>query len=130
MIAPLEVDCVGWLQNRLSEQMAGVKVSTELPSNLADSLPRVQLVPVGGGDDGIVVDEPRIIAHCFDATPSTARALALRLGTACRALVGTVAEGATMQSVTVTGMTVNNYPNTSVREIVRTIQPRIKTAGV
>ncbi len=130
MTRPLEVDCVGWLQNRLTEQMPGVKVSTELPSNLADSVPRVQLVQVGGQDDGVVVDEPRIVAHCFATTPAQARALALQVGTAYRTLVGVPAEGAVMQSVrNVGGLTVNNYPNTSVREIVRIDQPRIKTVG-
>ncbi len=129
MVRPLEADVISLGVKHLGPAM-GLQVAqvvTETPGNLTP--PLLQIVRAGGGDDGLVVDEPLVVTHCFAATPYEARALAYQAGTGWRALIGQVLDGMTIQSVrTVSGPQLTAYANTSLREAVRTDLIRIKPA--
>lgn len=67
----VEVEIVAWMHDDLS-----VRVLTELPENLADVLPVVQVQRVGGDDDGLRLDRALVDVDVYGPTRAAASALA------------------------------------------------------
>jgi hypothetical protein len=68
----VEAMLTGWLRTEL----AGPKVVTDLPGNLEDVLPVVQVIRIGGGRVNRFLIRPRIDVDCFAATREQAADLA------------------------------------------------------
>lgn len=129
MVAPLEVDVTGWIIDRLSDSLIGVRVSNKTPDKLETVLPVVRVVRTGGPDDGVILDIPTLVLHCYATTQQAANELAYRVMTALRGLLGAAADGAVMTRVRkLGGPSWNDYGNPNVAEAFLIVQARIKTA--
>lgn len=114
----------GWL-----EVHTGVITVTETDNDLAANLPQLQVVRIGGGDDGVVLDRPTFSVHAYAATRDAARKLALTARTALYAARGVVFEGAVVTRVaTIGGPAWTPYSNTNLRRFTATYQVSIKAA--
>lgn len=87
---------LGWLR----PQLAGVRVLTDLPGDLEQQLPVVQIVRVGGGRDfSYRLDQARVDIDCYAATRSAAAALAGQVRTLAGTLPNTETGGAVVTRV-------------------------------
>jgi hypothetical protein len=68
----VEAMLTGWLRT----QLAGPRVVTDIPGNLEDVLPVVQVTRVGGGRVDRFLPRPRIDVDCYAATREAAADLA------------------------------------------------------
>lgn len=136
MTSALEVDCTQLLLEILAPA-ALARVVTELPGALADAVPVLQVVRVGGPNDRIAIDEPTFVLHAFAAAvPSgqkTANMLLHRAFATLVAALGTVVavddQRATLLLVdSVSGPSPAPYENTNLRHSVSTIQARVRAA--
>ena len=77
----------------------GTRCVTDLPANLADVLPVIQVERFGGGDDTLTLDNANVDVDVYAADRATAEALADQVRLLMRAdLPGTVvADGAAFQ---------------------------------
>lgn len=136
-VQALEVDCDGFivatLYQRVVEPVSGLtaRIVTELPDTLADALPVIQVVRVGGGDDGVILEAPTVVLHGFAANQRQANRLLHAARTVLRTRVGYVvpidAGRAVMTRVrNVSGPLWAPYENTNLRHAVMTVQPYIK----
>lgn len=93
------------------------RVVTELPANLADVVPLIQVVRFGGSDDIWTVDSANVDVDTFAASRDGARSLAEQVRTALRLhLPGYASAGAACQSVTtISAPRWVPYDNTSLR---------------
>lgn len=66
----IEIELVARLGDRLS-----VRVLTDLPANLAEVLPVIQVQRVGGSDDGIRLDRALVDSNVYAATRAEASEL-------------------------------------------------------
>lgn len=127
MPAPLMVDATGMVRSWLAAQVVRARVVTETPADMAG--PTVRVLRAGGGDDGIVIDEPTMVLHCFDVTAELSRLLALDAGAGLRALLGVVHLGAVLTDLRkLAGPIAADYANTGLRQNILTYQLRIKPA--
>lgn len=108
----VEVELVAWLGAAVGE-----RVLTELPANLDDVLPVVQVQRVGGGDDGFRLDRALVDVDVYAATRAGASTLA---GQARHELVVNLRGVATAAAVfgrvaTVSAPAWRPYENTGLR---------------
>jgi hypothetical protein len=129
-VLPLQIDCELWVRGLLSDAFAGVaRVATETPANLADVLPVITVLRIGGRDDGVVVDSPVFDIQCFAATRAAAYQYGYQVGAVLRGARGTIRGDVTLVDVeTVSGPSSVPYDNPNVRRVVATYQLRIKPA--
>lgn len=66
----VEAELVAWLTERLDE-----RTLTDLPANLTDALPVVQIQRVGGNDDGIRLDRAFVDVDVYAASRQAASQL-------------------------------------------------------
>jgi GGDEF domain-containing protein len=106
----------GWLAG----QFAPIRVVTELPANLADVVPVIQVTRFGGSDDVIVLDNANTDVDTYAATREAALALAEQVRTALRLhLTGVSTGGGVVTGVTtISAPRVVPYDNTSLRRVV------------
>jgi hypothetical protein len=106
----------GWL----AEQFTPTRVVTELPANLGDVVPVIQVTRFGGSDDVIVLDNAHIDVDTFAATRDDARTLAEQVRTALRLhLPGVTTGGGVVTSVTtMSAPRWVPYDNTNLRRFV------------
>lgn len=104
------------LTSWLAQQLA-VRVVTDLPANLDDVLPLVQVTRYGGGDDVISLDRPLVDVDCYAATRGAAYELAQRVRDAVRfALPGRVVDSVLVCRVdTLSGPVWRPYENATLR---------------
>jgi hypothetical protein len=120
----LEVDVVQWL---ITHVTSDARLVGKTPDKLETVLPVIRFVRVGGTDDGVTLDRATVVAHCFGADLAAATMLALKLGTAYRALRGQALDGAVVTRVeTVNGPAWTPYGNPLVEQVVRTDRISIK----
>lgn len=110
----------------------GVRVCTELPADLADVLPLIQVVRVGGPslDDDPYVEAATVSVDCFDVTRADATDLAMQADLALRRLLpGARVLGASVGKVrTLTGPSWRPWDDTTnVRRFGATYQVWVKT---
>ena len=115
-LADAETLVRGWL----ATQFPGVRVVTEVPANLADVVPLIQVSRFGGSDDTIVTDAANIDVDTFGATRDEARSLGGQVRSALRLhLPGYAAGGGAVQSVTtISAPRWVPYDNTNLRRFV------------
>lgn len=108
-----------------------VRALTDLPSDLADVLPVVQIVRIGGpsNDDNPRFDMPTISVDSYAADRATAIALAETVDDALRIqLPGQTLSRSTITRVqTVTGPSWRPYDNTSLRRVGASYRLYIKS---
>ncbi|MFI1485788.1 hypothetical protein [Streptomyces sp. NPDC020747] len=115
----VEVELVAWLTGRLD-----VRVLTDLPENLGDVLPVVQIQRAGGGDDGIRLDRAFIDIDVYGAT----RQAASQLMSQARSLLltelrGVVTAAAVFTSArTITAPFWRSYENPGLRRFGATFE--------
>jgi hypothetical protein len=138
MTGALEIDCAQVVVEVLTTASIG-RICTETPDKIEDVLPVIQVIRVGGGDDGYILDEPLIVLHAYvpkdPAGPHVANQLLLTALARLRAARGTVVvlpDGAravmTRQLDKLSGPSPAIHANPALRHAVMTIRPRIKTA--
>lgn len=111
-----------------------VRVVTELPADLADVLPVIRVARIGGGDDGIVLDQALMAFNVYAATGRQARELAYAIGPTLQAVLGQVSPAGSTGSGVITqvrklsGPIWAGYENTYVRHQAVTHYLRVKLA--
>lgn len=111
----IEIELVTYL----ADLLAGVRLCTELPANLVDVLPLVQVQRVGGDDDGARLDRALVDVDVFAATRQDAFSLSRTVHDALIVqLRGTMTAGAVFGRVaTVSAPAWRPYENTGGRRI-------------
>jgi len=115
----VEAELVAWLTDRLEE-----RTLTDLPANLVDVLPVVQIQRVGGGDDGIRLDRAFVDIDVYAAS----RQAASQLMSQTRSLLltglrGTVTATAVFTSArTITAPAWRDYENPNLRRVGATFE--------
>ncbi|MEU3613529.1 hypothetical protein ABZ725_14595 [Streptomyces sp. NPDC006872] len=115
----VEAELVAWLKGQRDE-----RIVTDLPPNLFDVAPVVQISRVGGDDDGIRLDRAFVDVDVYDTT----RPLASQLMAQVRTLIltslrGTVTDVAVFTSArTITAPAWRPYENPSVRRFGTTFE--------
>ena len=115
----VEVELVAWLTDRLDE-----RTLTDLPANLVDALPVVQIQRVGGNDDGIRLDRAFVDVDVYAAT----RQGASQLMSQTRSLLLTGLRGAVTDAVvftsarTVSAPSWRSYENPGLRRFGATFE--------
>lgn len=107
-----------FVRNWLAAQFPTARVVTELPANLEQVLPVIQVTRFGGVDDTLVLDHPSIDIDTYAATRTATRDLNGQVRSALRLhFPGYAAGGAAVQSVTtISGVRVfDSYPNPNLR---------------
>lgn len=66
----VEAELVAWLTDQLDE-----RTLTDLPANLVDALPVVQIQRVGGGDDGVRLDRAFVAVDVYAVSRQAASTL-------------------------------------------------------
>ena len=126
MNADVELLLIPWLISTLN-----VRAVTDLPENLADVLPLVQVTRIGGpdNDDNPRFDTPTVDIDCFGVDRGAASGLAGRVHAALRVtLPGLQVAGATVtQVLTVTGPSWRPYDNTELRRFSSTYRLFVKS---
>lgn len=109
----VEAVLVAWLE----DNVAGVRASTETPSDLDDRLPWLQVIRLGGPYDGFRRDQPTVDISAFAATGPAASDLALQVQEALHTqLWGATTGGAVFSRVeTRTGPHKVPYDNPGMR---------------
>jgi len=122
----VEALLIGWLPSQVT-----ARALTDLPSTLADDVPVVQVVRIGGPSDD---DDPTLVAatvsvDCFDSDRLSATLLAQQVDDAFRkALPGTLTGGASVTKVrTLTGPSWRPWNDAAVRRFGATYQVWLKT---
>lgn len=122
----VEALLIPWLASTLT-----VRAVTDLPADLADVLPVVQVVRIGGPDDDNLsrYDMPTVDVDCYDADRAKASALAGRVHDALRiTLPGlTVGAGTVTKVQTITGPSWRPYDDTLLRRIGASYRLYIRT---
>lgn len=117
----IEALLVPWLAATLN-----VRAVTELPADLADVLPVVRSLRIGGPDldDYALLDLPTVTIDCYDAGWSAASTLAGRVHAAIRStLPGTVHDGGVVtRTRTISGPSWRPYDDTNLRRFGATYQ--------
>ena len=124
-LASAETLVAAWLR----AQFSPTRVVVELPANLADVLPVIQVTRFGGSDDVITLDSANIDIDVFASAANTvggassrsaAETLSEQVRSALRLhLPGYAASGAAVQSVTtISAPRWVPYDNTSLRRFV------------
>lgn len=115
----VEAELVAWLTGGLD-----VRVLTDLPANLADVLPVVQIQRAGGNDDGVRLDRAFVDVDVYAAT----RQAASQLMTQTRSLLltqlrGAVTDAAVFTSArTITAPSWRPYENPNLRRFGATFE--------
>jgi len=107
----------------------GVRVVTELPADLADVAPLIQVVRIGGpsDDEDPRVQIPTVSIDYFAADRGAATDLAEAVDLSIRRLAGTVLAGAAMGKVrTLTGPSWRPWDDLTVRRFGATYQLWLK----
>lgn len=108
----VEAELVAWLTDRLD-----VRVLTDLPDNLGEILPVVQIQRAGGGDDGIRLDRAFVGVDVYAATRQAASQLMAQTRSLLLAeLRGTVTAAAVFTSArTIAAPSWRPYENPGLR---------------
>lgn len=134
MTAALEVDVTGWMITQLQAALGSLaRVGSKTPGDPGDTsgwLPFVRVVRAGGPDDGVILDIPTVVLHCFAADLAAANTLAMSTLTAVRGLRGRPADGAVVTHVRKLGgpFWVDDA-NPSVEHVAVTVQLHIRTTA-
>lgn len=122
----VEALLIGWLRSTLD-----VRALTDLPADLADTLPVVQVTRIGGPDDdnNPNFDAPTVAVDCYAADRAGAITLAAAVKAALRgSLPGQTIGTSTVTKVqTVTGPSWRPYDNTELRRFGATYALHIKS---
>lgn len=122
----VEALLTGWLASTLS-----VRTVTDLPDNLADVLPVVQVVRIGGADDDNLTrfDAATVDVDCYDVDRASASNLAGRARDALRiTLPGlTVGAGTVTKVQTITAPSWRPYDNTALRRFGATYRLTVRS---
>lgn len=105
-------------------------VSVDLPQNVLNLLPFIQVNRVGGGDN-YVTDSAMVDIDCFAATRATASTIARTVHAAMMRLKHTAVNGVLVDSVeTVTGPQWINYDDENLQRYVSTyiVESRVGAA--
>jgi hypothetical protein len=122
----LGVDVEAWARSWL-ESYTGVTTCTETPSAISGEL--LQVVRIGGGDDGVILDRAMLSVHAFAGNRPTAKHLAYVARNALFAARGVVHDGAVCARVsTIGGPHWTPYDNTALRRVTGTYQVSVKVA--
>jgi hypothetical protein len=115
-LAPAEPLIRGWL----AAQFPTARVVTELPSNLADVLPLIQVARFGGASSDYVRDAANVDIDTFDVTRAAARLLGEQVRVAFLLhLPGYASGGAAVSSVAdISAPRWVPYDNTDLRRFV------------
>lgn len=125
----LEVDVVQVLHDWLTTQLDGVRVVSTTPADLAQQVPLLRVLRIGGPDDGVILDSPTVAIHAFTTSAPTANALLYQVNTALRAARGVIISGAVITQVRKLGGP--SWAPTAEQKLahsVSTYQIRIKVA--
>ena len=121
-----ELLLVGWLPTQVA-----ARVGTDVPAGLAESVPFVQVLRIGGPDDDsdYTFDKPTVSVDCFAADRVAANTLAVQVHKAMRsALRGVTTGGATVSAVhTISGMAWRPWDDLQVRRFGATYQLFLKS---
>lgn len=122
----VEALLIGWLPSQVT-----ARALTDLPATLADDVPVVQIVRIGGPSDD---DDPTLVAatvsvDCFASDRLAVTVLSQQVDDAFRkALPGTLTGGASVTKVrTLTGPSWRPWADTAVRRFGATYQVWLKT---
>lgn len=122
-----ELLLIGWLPGQVT-----ARVATDVPSDLADEVPFVQVARIGGPDDDndYTLDKPTVSVDCFAADRPSASTLGLQVHKALRkALPGVTTGGAVVTAVlTVSGMAWRPWDDVTVRRFGATYQLFLKSS--
>lgn len=115
----VEAELVAWLTNRLDE-----RTLTDLPANLGDALPVVQIRRAGGGDDGIRLDRAFVDIDVYAASRQAASTLMSQTRSLLLTeLRGTVTTAAVFTSArTISAPTWRPYENPGLRRFGATFE--------
>jgi hypothetical protein len=114
--ADAELLLVGWLGPTLAPSYPTIRCVTDVPANLADVLPLVQVTRFGGSDDVPTLDRAHVDVDCFAATRQGAHDLAEAVRALLRFyLPGRVLSGAVIAKViTISGPAWRPWDNTDL----------------
>jgi hypothetical protein len=122
----VEALLIGWLSGQL-----GVRCVTDLPAGLADAVPVVQVVRIGGpsDDNDPNFHVPTVSIDCFAVDRASATVLAQQVDDALRkVLPGVTTGGATVTKVqTVSGASWRPWDDTTLRRFGASYALHIKT---
>lgn len=123
----LEVDVTTLLITILNAAPDGIRTVSELPDKVENDSPVRQVIRVGGGNDGVILDSATFAIHAFAADAVDADAALYSAWTALRAARGVVTDGAVLTQVqTLSGPSWAPTENTALRHSVTTGIARIK----
>jgi len=122
----VELVLLDWLR----PQLPGVRVLTDLPADLEQQLPVVQVTRVGGGRDfSYRLDTARVDIDCYAATRTAAAGLAGQLRTLVALLTNTETGGAVVVRVfEETGPSWRPETNPNVRRFGLTLRVVLRPA--
>lgn len=128
MTAPLTVDVTGWMIAALNASSTlHARAAAETPTDLAQQVPFVRVVRVGGPNDGVILDVPTMVFDCYATSQQAANTLAYQVIDEVRRLVGVVSGGAVITQLrTLSGPAWASTADQGLRRAVLTLQPRIK----
>ncbi|MFJ7895873.1 hypothetical protein [Streptomyces anthocyanicus] len=115
----VEAELVAWLKSQLA-----VRVVTELPSNLEDAAPVVQIARVGGNDDTIRLDRALVDLDVFASTrPASSQIMTRARVALLTQLRGTVTSAAVFTSArTISAPSWRPYENNNLRRFGATFE--------
>lgn len=118
-----------FLHDWLKARFPAARLCTELPANLADAVPLLQVVGIGGTGEAYNFDSPRADIDAFGLTRTLARELALGVHEAVlNELPGVTINGTTALSASsFMYPTWAPYENTNVRRFVLSVGLRLHT---
>lgn len=118
MIVDIEAALVPWLNIATS-----VRCVTELPANLADAVPIIEITRIGGADDVQSIDAATVDVTCYSGNRINARALAYRVQGILRLAAGSAVTGGVLLRVrTISAPSWQPYDDTNVRRFGATYQ--------
>lgn len=108
----VEAELIAWLATKLS-----VRVLTDLPANLADVLPVIQVQRIGGDDDALRLDRALVDVDVYAATRPAASGLMAQARSALLSeLRGIATEAAVFTMArTIAAPTWRSYENPALR---------------
>ncbi|MGH3437086.1 MAG: hypothetical protein ACRDRL_28980 [Sciscionella sp.] len=129
MVAP-HVETV--LHDWLAPAFPAARVCTETPADLADVLPCLRVVGIGGSGDAYGFDSPHVDVDVFAATRSAARDLAQQVSwSLLHDLPGQMVAGTFVLSASeFLAPTWTPYDNTTLRRFVLSVGLRMHTRSV
>lgn len=121
----VELMLTGWLR----AELAGPRVVTDLPGNLEEVLPVVQVTRIGGPRLQVTLDNPRVDLDVFAGTRTAAADLARRVESLLPAMRGVTASGGVVGRVVVeTGASWRPDFNPRVRRYGMTVSLIVRRA--